>query len=92
MNMFARFDENPALTFQDIKKTKRYGLTNAWTDGRTHVKTVITTNKVCGGYNYDIYLSERNCVKEIVLYTCKPPLGAHLIQWDTEAVPYQLIC
>ena len=25
MNMFARFDENPAMTFQDIKETKRYG-------------------------------------------------------------------
>ena len=24
MNMFARFDENPAMTLQDIKKTKRY--------------------------------------------------------------------
>ena len=25
MNMFARFDENPAMTLQDIKETKRYG-------------------------------------------------------------------
>ena len=24
MNMFARFDENPAMTLQDIKETKRY--------------------------------------------------------------------
>ena len=24
MNMFARFDENPAMTLQVIKKTKRY--------------------------------------------------------------------
>ena len=23
--MFARFDENPAMTLQDIKETKRYG-------------------------------------------------------------------
>ena len=39
--MFARFDENPAMTFQDIKETKRYGLTHAQTDGQTHnVKTV----------------------------------------------------
>ena len=50
MNMFARFDENPAMTLQVIKKTKRYGQP----DGRTdNVKTVYpTTNKVCGGYNY----------------------------------------
>ena len=32
MNKFARVDENPAMTFQDIKETKRYG----WTDGRTY--------------------------------------------------------
>ena len=61
MNMFARFDENPAMTLQDIKETKRYGRTDGQTDGRTHghtnartdnVKTVYpTTNKVCGGYN-----------------------------------------
>ena len=32
MNMFARFDENPAMTLQVIKKTKCYG----WTDAQTH--------------------------------------------------------
>ena len=52
MNMFARFDENPTMTLQDIEKTKRYGRTQARTD---NVKTVYppqtpTTNKVCGGY------------------------------------------
>ena len=55
MNMFARFNENPAMTLQDIKETKRYGRT----DGRTdNVKTVYPLqtkfaggyNKVCGGY------------------------------------------
>ena len=30
--MFARFDENPAMTLEDIKETKRYRRT----DGRTH--------------------------------------------------------
>ena len=37
INMFARFDENPALTLQDIKETKRYRRTDARTD---NVKTV----------------------------------------------------
>ena len=32
MNMFARFDENPAMTLQDIKETNV-------TDGRTHTRT-----------------------------------------------------
>ena len=57
MNMFARFDENPAMTLQVIKETKRYGRTDARTDGRTHGWThgqrensISPTNKVCGGY------------------------------------------
>ena len=47
MNIFAKFDENTAITLQVIKKTKRYGRTD-------NVKTVYpTTNKVCGGYNQE---------------------------------------
>ena len=38
MNMFARFDENPAMTFQDIKITKRYGRTDGRTEGHTHAR------------------------------------------------------
>ena len=47
--MFARFDENPAMTLEDIKETKRY----RWTDGRTdNVKTVYPPQtKFGGGYN-----------------------------------------
>ena len=48
MNMFARFDENPAMTLQDIKETKRYGRTDAHTD----VQTVYPPQtKFAGGYN-----------------------------------------
>ena len=35
--MFARFDENPAMTLQDIKETKHYRRTHGWTD---NMKTV----------------------------------------------------
>ena len=61
--MFARFDENPAMTLQDIKETKRYGRTDARTD---NVKTVYPpqtifaggiTNKVCGGYKKSSHLN-----------------------------------
>ena len=45
MNMFARFDENPAMNLQDIKETKRYGRT----DGQRE-NSIPPTNKVCGGY------------------------------------------
>ena len=58
MNMFAMFDENPAMTLQDIKETKHYGQTDARTHGCTHRQrenSIPTTNKVCGGYNYLSY-------------------------------------
>ena len=48
--MFVRFDENPAMTLQDIKETKRYGRTDARTDGQRE-NSIPTTSKVCGGYN-----------------------------------------
>ena len=54
MNMFARFDENPAMTLQVIKETKRYGRTHGRMDGRTdgqRENSIPPTNKVCGGYN-----------------------------------------
>ena len=47
MNMFARFDENPAMTLRVIKEQNV-------TDGRTHGQreNSIPPYKVCGGYNY----------------------------------------
>ena len=51
MNMFARFDENPATTLQDIKKQNvTDGHTHARTDGQRE-NSIPTTNKVGGGYN-----------------------------------------
>ena len=49
--MFARFDENPAMTLQDIKETKCYGRTDTRTHGRTdNVKTVYPPQtKFAGG-------------------------------------------
>ena len=51
MNMFARFDENPAMTLQDIKETKHNRRTNGWTHTRTdNVKTVYPPQtKFAGG-------------------------------------------
>ena len=61
MNMFARFDENPTMTFEDIKETKRYGRTDGRMHGRTDARThgqrensIPTTNKVCGGYKNEL--------------------------------------
>ena len=50
MNMFARFDENPAMTLRVIKETKRYGRTDGSTDGQRE-NSIPPTDKVCGGYN-----------------------------------------
>ena len=50
MNMFARFDENPAMTLRVIKETKRYRRTLTRTDAQRE-NSIPTTNKVCGGYN-----------------------------------------
>ena len=46
MNMFARFNENPAMTLQDIKETKRYGRTDGRTDARTDTRTDAWTDNV----------------------------------------------
>ena len=44
MNMFARFDENPAMTLRVIKETKRYGRTDGRTDVQTHGRTDARTD------------------------------------------------
>ena len=72
MNMFAKFDENPAMTLRVIKETKRYGqtdgrthgLTDARTDGQ-HENSIPPTNKVCGGYNEFIFniCKKNNAIK-----------------------------
>ena len=60
MNMFARFDENPAMTLQDIKEIKHYGRTDSRTDGREN--SIPTTNKVCGGIIMSFERSDGNCL------------------------------
>ena len=36
MNVFAKFDEIPSMTLQDIKETKRHGHTDGRTDGKQY--------------------------------------------------------
>ena len=50
MNMFARFDENPAMTLQDIKETKRYRRTdNVKTDYPPQTKFAGFITQTCIG-------------------------------------------
>ena len=53
--MFARFDENPAMTLQDIKETKLYRRTDAHTDGRTTGKQYTHHKQSLRGYNLRKY-------------------------------------
>ena len=66
MNMFARFDENPAMTLRVIKETKRYGRKDGQTDGRAdgqRENSIPPTNKVCGGIisNFRLNEQDNNC-------------------------------
>ena len=54
MNMFVRFDENPAMTLQDIKETKHYGQTHASTDGQR--ENSIPTTKFAGVKLYHAWI------------------------------------
>ena len=75
MNMFARFDENPAMTLRVIKETKRYGQTDGQTDARTdghtdgrtdNVKTVYPLQtKFAGGINSRFAVRRDSLVNEI---------------------------
>ena len=51
--MFARFDENTAMTLQDIKKTKRYGRMDARTHRRTYGRTTFAGGYKQGGPRSD---------------------------------------
>ena len=52
--MFARFVENPAMTLQDIKETKRYGRTD-------NVKTVYQPKTKFAGSIKNDYLEKKHC-------------------------------
>ena len=52
MNMFARFDENPAMTLKYIKETKHNGQTHGHMDARTdgqRENSIPTTTRFAGG-------------------------------------------
>ena len=56
MNMFAKFDEIPAMTLQDIKETKRYGRMH-----RQSENSIPSTNKVCGGIKPSHCFGTKSC-------------------------------
>ena len=58
MTMFAKFDEIPAMTLQDIKETKLYGRMHGQRENN-----IPTTNKIFGGYNNCYHMMLRLGVK-----------------------------
>ena len=71
--MFARFDENPAMTLRVIKETKRYGRTDGRTHGRTHGQrenSIPPTNKVCGGYNKGFFKTNNRLIQVKSISEC----------------------
>ena len=77
MNMFARFDENPAMTLQDIKKTKSYGCTHGRTHGWTdNVKTVYPPQSFFfgggGGGIIKILMTNGSLMKVKSIAECSP--------------------
>ena len=63
MNMFARFDENPAMTLRVIKETKRYRRT----DGRTdNVKTVYPLQTKFAGGIKKSKVSLKDCFENVI--------------------------
>ena len=73
--MFARFDENPAMTLRVIKETKRYGRTDGRTDARTdNVKTVYPLQTKFAGGIMKIDNNHSDCLLEPPTHPC------HLLQ------------
>ena len=95
--MFARFDENPAMTLRVIKETKRYGRTDGRKDGRTdgrtdNVKTVYPLQtKFAGGI---ISLILRQILGPLVLGWAPNPFvsGAQLAPGERTLVCIPAIC
>ena len=73
--MFARFDENPAMTLRVIKETKRYGRTDGRTDGQRE-NSIPPTNKVCGGYNdVNVYSGLVSLYMYFDIHSCETSLS-----------------
>ena len=73
--MFARFDENPAMTLRVIKETKRYGRTDGRTDGRTHGRTDGRTDNVKTVYPLQTKFAEGIINVELAIELCSEAMN-----------------
>ena len=58
MNMFARFNENPAMTLQDIKETKRYGRTDGQRENSIPPTVYPLQTKFAGGIKILVFIPD----------------------------------
>ena len=88
MNMFARFDENPAMTLRVIKETKRYGRTDARTD---NVKTVYPLQTKFAGGIKTVYPLQTKFAGGIISLniSCKSSAGRPAYGRPTEIIEPQ---
>ena len=68
--MFARFDENPAMTFRVIKETKRYGRTDGRTDARTDGRTDGQRENSIPPNSFDKKISVESVQTKIINSSC----------------------
>ena len=54
MNKYARFNEIPSMTLEDIKETKRYGRTDGRTDGQPENSIPTHKHSLRGGININL--------------------------------------
>ena len=91
--MFARFDENPAMTLRVIQETKRYGRTHGRTDAQTHGRThgqrensIPPTNKVCGGYKKLVFKANYRLMQVKSIAECSK--GGSILQYFRPSLSY----
>ena len=67
MNMFARFDENPAMTLRVIKETKRYGRADGRTHGQRENSIPLQTKFVGGIISTESHAGDKNFTRPLVI-------------------------
>ena len=82
-----RFDENPAMTLEDIKETKRYGRMHGRTD---NVKTVYPPQtKFAGGIMKTVYPPQTKFAGGIIKFQ---PILSYLIVLYVKGPSFIILC
>ena len=87
MKVFAKFDEIPSMTLQDIKETKRYGHTFVRSfvrsDGQRE-NSIPSQTQFVGGYKKNAHIR----VTLVSSYKNLPKLNSCFFAYNTIPIPY----